>query len=488
MHIHLFLADRLCLVVGGGKAALQQVRLLLEAGALVSVIAPDIDVELADLSCSGRITHQSRPFETSDPEGFLLVYAATESRGENRRVLDACRALKILCSCVDGNWNSGDFSTPSSARYGSLMLSVSSGGNRNRESSMVQENLIRHLKMIDSARLVVVGTDHKHMTLEEREPFHLAGPRYEQAGFMIMQLWGIHEFMILNTCNRVEVIAVVSEETAKNGILRHIMGFSRLKEDKYYLKTGPQAFEHLCLVTAGMLSQTPGENHITAQVKGALTRCMECGWAGNRMQEWISTALHVSKQIKSAMGPQQHRDEIEGLALRYLKAEGRMGRDSTLLVLGAGMVGQALVRASWPEVKKVIWCYHVNRPERSTEWADRVELCTFNEIKNRLAEANVMVSAADSSGYLLHLGHAPFFDQEKPVVLVDLGMPRNIDPALDDLSAEISVVDLDGLKYWHRRDMTGLNEVLTASRRVIAEHMNLYEKIADSFKDRDAAE
>ena len=102
--------------------------------------------------------------------------------------------------------------------------------------------------------------------------------RLEQAGFMIMQLWGIHEFMILNTCNRVEVITVVSEETAKNGILRHIMGFTHFKEDKYYLKTDRAAFEHLCLVTGGMLSQTPGENHITAQMKEALEQSKTRGW------------------------------------------------------------------------------------------------------------------------------------------------------------------------------------------------------------------
>ena len=74
---------------------------------------------------------------------------------------------------------------------------------------------------------------------------------------MMMQLWGIHEFLLLNTCNRVEIIAVVSSETAENGILPHSMGFAALKENKFYIKTGKKAFEHLCLVTAGMLSQTP---------------------------------------------------------------------------------------------------------------------------------------------------------------------------------------------------------------------------------------
>ena len=114
-----------------------------------------------------------------------------------------------------------------------------------------------------------------------------------------MQLWGIHEFLLLNTCNRVEIIAVVASETAENGILPHSMGFSSLKESKYYIKTGEKAFEHLCLVTAGMLSQTPGENHITAQIKEALETAKTRKWAGNMLQEWISSALFISKEIKN---------------------------------------------------------------------------------------------------------------------------------------------------------------------------------------------
>ena len=68
---------------------------------------------------------------------------------------------------------------------------------------------------------------------------------------------------------------------------------------KFYLKKGDKAFEHLCLVTAGMMSQTPGENHITAQMKGSLDKAKEKGWAGNMLQEWISSALYVSKEIKN---------------------------------------------------------------------------------------------------------------------------------------------------------------------------------------------
>ncbi len=486
--INLFLTGRPCLVVGGGKVALRKIRLLLDAGAEVAVVSPDVCSEIAELIEQGRITHTVRPFEDHDVEGATIVYAATNSRGANRRVLDCCREQHILCCCVDGNWADSDFTTPAITRHNELTVSVSSGGNDCRQSKMVKNSLARHLKMIESAHLVIVGTDHNHLTVEEREPFHLTGPRFERAGFMIMQLWGIHEFMVLNTCNRVEVIAVVSEETRQNGILRHVMGFTHLKEDKYYLKTGKDAYEHLCLVTSGMLSQTPGENHIAAQMKEALETAKERGWAGNMVQEWISIALHVSKEIKNKIAPQLHSYEIEDLTLRYLEVQEIINANSTVMVLGAGMVGKGLVQDSLPKVGRIIWCYHVNRPDLPAEWREKVELFTFNDMKNQITNADVIVSAADAPGYLLHLGHAPFFNQERPVTVIDLGMPRNIDPELDDLSADVTVVDLDGLKYWYRRELTDMNEILSQSRAIVMEHRDLYEKITQSFKGGNPAQ
>jgi hypothetical protein len=61
-------------------------------------------------------------------------------------------------------------------------------------------------------------------------------------------------------------------------------------------------------------------------------------------------------------------------------------------------------------------------------------------------------------------------------------MPRNIDPELDDLSSDVTIVDLDGLKYWYRRELADMDDILMRCRTVVAEHSDLYEKIAGSFK------
>ena len=223
-------------------------------------------------------------------------------------------------------------------------------------------------------------------------------------------------------------------------------------------------------------------------MKEALEQSKTRGWSGNMTQEWISTALHVSKAIKNMAAPLLHSYEIEDLSLRYLEAQQKIDQNTTVMVLGAGMVGKGLVKDCLHKVAKIIWCYHVNKPDVPKDLDGKIDLCTFNDVKNRITDADVIVCAADAPGHLLHLGHEPFFNQERPVTVIDLGMPRNVDPELDDLSSDITVVDLDGLKYWYRRELTDMTEILAKSRVIITEHQDLYEKITHSFKGGNAAE
>ncbi len=486
--VNLLLAGRRCLVFGGGKIALRKISHLLHAKAQVHLISPDACEEMQPLIDNNTISYTARTFEETDLESVSLVFAATNDRHTNRRILENCRKRNILCASVDSNWMDGDFTTPAITRHENLVLTVSTGGQSCRQARLIKDNLAKHINMIETADLVVVGTDHRHLTLVDREPFHLTGKKFERTGWMLMQLWGVHEFMIINTCNRIEIVAIASRETIENGILRHILGFDKLHDGQFYLKHGMAAYEHLSLVVSGMLSQTPGEHHVASQVKGALEISRENGWSGNMMQQCVSSFLHVSKHIKHDVSPLLKNDEIEDLTLKYLITEIPDLANKTIMILGTGVVGKGLVKDRLPEIGKVIWCYHVNKPDLPETNMNSVELCTFNDIKDRIGEADIIISAVDAPGHVLHCGHEPFFDQTKKIQLIDLGMPRNIDPALDDLSPDISVVDLDGLKHWYRRELADMDMILCRCRTLISEHQELYDNIIKSFQGRNAPE
>jgi precorrin-2 dehydrogenase/sirohydrochlorin ferrochelatase len=479
---------RPCLVVGAGRVALRKVEAFLAAGARVTVVAPEAAPEIAALAEGGRIRHVARAYESADVAGQAMVVAATDDPAVNAAVLADCRRERIPCGGVDRHWPEGDFITPAVMRRGEMTVAISTGGRSCRQARLVRQSLDRHIEAIESADLLVLGTSHELLSVGEREPFHLAGREQERVGGLIAQVWGVHEFLLLNTCNRIELVATVSKAGAAPAVLRRLLRFDTLKEGRCYAHEGPEAFEHLCLVVSGLRSQSLGENHIAAQMKDALASAVERGWAGGMMQQWVSAALHVSKHIRNEIGSMLRAHELEDVALQYVDAHVRDLPSRRFLVIGAGVVGRGLVEGCLRRGARAVWCYHVRRPEVPPEWGDRVVLCSLNEMKDHLRACDVILSAADAPGHVLHAGHAPFFDQERELRIVDLAMPRNVSPDLERLSPDWTVLDLDGLKNWHR-DETGVAEaVLDRGRRLVAQHREMYDAVIQSLQGRNADE
>jgi glutamyl-tRNA reductase len=315
-----------------------------------------------------------------------------------------------------------------------------------------------------------------------REPFHLVGERLEQTGAMLMQLWGVHEFAVLNTCNRVELHAVIGEAPGLETAILRILGFDRLDDDDYYVHRGMQAFEHSSVTVAGLLSQTPGEKHIVAQFKEMLSYAMEQGWAGSMLQQWQSSVLHVSKDIRAETASLLQDWEIEDLCLQYIGAYSPDIAQAKTAVIGAGVVGRGLVDRLAAKGCEVDWFYHHNQPDVPATCTDRVRLFDMNDLRDRLGLARIVVCATSGQGHVLHMGHAPFFNLEEHTLIVDLAMPRNVDSQLDGIADSIRVVDLDDLKHWYRRQVADLGRILEISTHIVDGHRDMYDRLLDSFQ------
>ena len=141
----LLVAGRPCLVVGGGEVAARKVGHLLDAGAAVTLVATAVIAPLRTLSRAGRIRVVVRPFSESDVKGEYLVFATTDKKSVNRRVLTACRRHGVLCSASDGNWKDGDFVIPAITRTKNFVVTVSTGGRSCRQAMLVKERIARML-------------------------------------------------------------------------------------------------------------------------------------------------------------------------------------------------------------------------------------------------------------------------------------------------------------------------------------------------------
>ena len=125
--IYLNVCDRKCIVIGGGEVALRKVQILLEYGAEVDVISPELAPELIKLAQDNQISTFSREYKDGDLEKAFVVIAATDSDEINRQVAAEARRRSILINVVDDAMYS-DFIVPSVMRRGDITITVSTSG------------------------------------------------------------------------------------------------------------------------------------------------------------------------------------------------------------------------------------------------------------------------------------------------------------------------------------------------------------------------
>jgi precorrin-2 dehydrogenase/sirohydrochlorin ferrochelatase len=127
--VSLSLEKRPCVVVGGGKVALRKARSLLEAGAVLTVIAPALDTGFATLKKEWpSLVLLERPYRAGDLKGAFLVIAATDNRTVNQAAAAEAMQRHCLLNVVD-NPETGNFSVPGSYETGQVRFAVSTGGN-----------------------------------------------------------------------------------------------------------------------------------------------------------------------------------------------------------------------------------------------------------------------------------------------------------------------------------------------------------------------
>lgn len=125
--VMLSVRDRWCLVVGGGEVALRKIRALLDDGARVRVVAPEVVEPLRELAAGNRIAVEQRPYRPGEVSGYVLVFAATDQREVNRRVFQDAEESGVWVNVADDP-ELCSFHLPARVRRGPLQLSIASGG------------------------------------------------------------------------------------------------------------------------------------------------------------------------------------------------------------------------------------------------------------------------------------------------------------------------------------------------------------------------
>ncbi|MBS1717566.1 MAG: glutamyl-tRNA reductase [Armatimonadetes bacterium] len=293
----------------------------------------------------------------------------------------------------------------------------------------------------------VVGLSHKSAPLDLRSTL---GFTKEQIPELLdrARKAGLHECIILATCNRTELYFSGGSGLAAAELLADYAGMPvEVLREYLYERSCVCAACHLFRVTAGLDSALLGETEIVAQVKEAWSIADSHGMVGPMLDLLFKRAMEASKRIRTETDLCKSVVSTATLAVREAEAKAGMLDDKTVLLLGAGKIAERVAKevAGKRTAKSLV----VNRTREHAEKVAELmnaEARDFNELAVTLAKADVTFAAVGA-------GHAvidtPLIDEvmalraNRPLVIVDLGVPPNV--KVTNMPAGVTVIGLSEL-------------------------------------------
>lgn len=335
--------------------------------------------------------------------------------------------------------------------------------------------------------VVVVGLDQQRTSLGVLERVAVS----EQAlGKVLAELRDrvpVSEVVVLSTCLRTELYAVVDRfhegVERMHEYLSDMAGGSAAEVSEHLVVLFDDAVAvHLFEVAAGLCSAVVGETEVLGQVRRALEVAEAERAAGPVLSSLFRRAVQVGRKVRSETGIARGTTSLAHVALSLAAEQFEDGLSRRrVVVVGAGDMGESLVSAlhsRHPRAEVVV----VNRtPERARQLSDAVggRAAGLGELAEALAETDVVFVSTGSSLPVLDTEHLAPHGRRRAeedvaaLVVVDLSMPRNVEPAVRHLHG-IALFDMDDLSAHAERAMEGRRAELTAARAIVAQELERY--------------
>lgn len=293
----------------------------------------------------------------------------------------------------------------------------------------------------------MLGIDHSVAKIDIRTVFSFTKKKTAEALDQLKKREGIYGCVLLSTCNRMELWLSVDEEFEESlyDILCEIRELHTKEYEPYFVRReGRDAVEHLFRLSCGLESRILGEDQIITQVKDALTLAREHYATDHVLETLFRTAVTAAKKVKTNVIFSGGNHSVIHHAMDVLRKEGYEVNGRKCMVIGNGEMGKlaaTVLRQAGADVTVTVRQYRsgiVDIPVgcRRIDYGNRMEL---------LPDCDLVVSATASPNYTLTLEALQNAEICKEVVLVDLAVPRDIDPRAGKLS-QIRLYDIDSFK------------------------------------------
>jgi glutamyl-tRNA reductase len=325
-------------------------------------------------------------------------------------------------------------------------------------------------------RLLVTGVSHKTAPVELRERLAVSEAEHAAALTSLTSL-GAAEALVLSTCNRVEIAVATPEGADPRPIVPAFFDRCRgvpaaVVEPHLYRYEGREAIHHIFRVAASLDSMIVGEPQILGQLKAAYCAAKGQGALGGRLEGVLSRAFSVAKRVRSETGVAQMAVSVSYAAVELARRIFGSLDSSRILIAGAGKMSELAARHLRRSGGSKIWV--TNRTyERAVEMAAAFQgtAVEWERFPAMLPEIDILIASTASPNYILgkaDVERVIAARKNRPVFIIDIAVPRNIDPAVNQIE-NVFLYDIDDLQevvqanLQERKKEAGRAEVLVAA-------------------------
>ena len=301
--------------------------------------------------------------------------------------------------------------------------------------------------------LMVVGLNYRTAPVAVRERFWISENRRYQALVHLSRAEGIDEVIVLATCNRTEFLLWANDVTlAANSVMRLLgaeYGLLLCEWKHFYRLLDEAALLHIFRVASSLDSMVVGEPQVVSQVKQAWQQAQKIGATGRFLDAVMQKALTVSKRVRTETAIGNAAVSIPYAAVELTRQIFGTLENKKVLLLGAGKMSELSARGLLNQGAASV-CVINRTLEHATELATKLggTAIPFEERWQHMSNADIIISSTSCPHTILSREEAENMARgrkDKPLVIVDIAMPRDIDSAVREVKG-VFLYDLDDLE------------------------------------------
>ena len=288
--------------------------------------------------------------------------------------------------------------------------------------------------------LQLFGINHKTSDVSEREKFIINESNQILLDIHLKDAFkeNIESFYGISTCNRTELY-LYGAKNISNKVFPEVLKTLNIKDvcdESFYFLSGHDALVHMCKVASGIDSQVLGEQEIFGQFKLAYKKAKDIKIVGKNLSYLSEKAIQISKKARSETDIGLNSLSVSGLALKLVRNIFENPQEQNVLVVGAGSLAQSVIENLYKKgINKI---NSVNRTTRKIKLNNSYEIISssLDTLHDYLEDADIVIASSSTELPLIGKGaieNALQIRRNKPMLLIDLGVPRNIEEEIRNI-------------------------------------------------------